>query len=172
MACWGHHEFFSNSILFSLFDRSHFYVVSAAALLLFILVVAAKRLSNQQNLLVSEGLSLLLGATVMLWSPVHLSSSRFNANQSLSLSIYNLFALIAPLLFWIPNQKRFEVIYYFVFFGTLQAIITPDPSSGYPSYSFLNTELCTAVKLSLLPITLGLLNCIQLCGELGAHLFD
>jgi hypothetical protein len=40
--------------------------VSAAALLLFILVVAAKRLSNQQNLLVSEGLSLLLGATVML----------------------------------------------------------------------------------------------------------
>ncbi|HAZ78363.1 MAG TPA: hypothetical protein DCX08_00380 [Porticoccaceae bacterium] len=66
MACWVHHEFFSNSILFSLFDRSHFYVVSAAALLLFILVVAAKRLSNQQNLLVSEGLSLLLGATVML----------------------------------------------------------------------------------------------------------
>ena len=130
------HLFFSDSIAFSSFGQSHFYAVFAATILLVILISAAKRLSHQQNLMVSRVLSLLLCTTVVAWSLVHVRFGRFSADESLPLSICNLFALIAPLLFWIPHQKRFEVIYYFVFSGTLQAIITPDPSSGYPSYSF------------------------------------
>ena len=130
------HQFFSDSIVFSAFDQSHFYAVFTSVLLLVSVLVVAKRLDYRQNILVCRGLSLLLCATVMLWSLVHVKFGRFSAIESLPLSICNLFALIAPLLFWIPNQKRFEVIYYFVFSGTLQAIITPDPSSGYPSYSF------------------------------------
>ncbi len=130
------HQFFSDSIVFSPFNQSHFYAVFTSVLLLVSVVVVAKRLDYRQNLLVCRSLSLLLCATVMLWSLVHVKFGRFSAVESLPLSICNLFSLIAPLLFWIPNQKRFEVIYYFVFSGTLQAIITPDPSSGYPSYSF------------------------------------
>ena len=130
------HLFFSDSIVFSSFGQSHFYAVFAATILLIILISAAKRLSDQQNLMVSRGLSLLLCTTVVAWSLLHIRFGRFSADESLPLSICNLFALIAPLLFWIPHQKRFEVVYYFVFSGTLQAIITPDPSSGYPSYSF------------------------------------
>ena len=130
------HQFFSNSILFSPFGQSHFYAVFTSVLLLVSVVVVAKRLDYRQNLLVCRGLSLLLCATVMLWSLVHVKFGRFSADESLPLSICNLCALIAPLLFWIPHQKRFEVVYYFVFSGTLQAIMTPDPSSGYPSYSF------------------------------------
>jgi hypothetical integral membrane protein (TIGR02206 family) len=61
---------------------------------------------------------------------------RFNVDQSLPLSICNLFSLVAPFLFWTPNQRRFEIVYFFVLSGTLQAIITPDPEGGFPSYGF------------------------------------
>jgi hypothetical integral membrane protein (TIGR02206 family) len=44
--------------------------------------------------------------------------------------------LIAPLLFWKPNERSFEIVYYFILSGTLQAIITPDPDGGFPSYGF------------------------------------
>lgn len=44
--------------------------------------------------------------------------------------------MAAPILFWQPNRKRFEIVYFFVLAGTLQAIITPDPDGGFPSYGF------------------------------------
>ena len=54
----------------------------------------------------------------------------------LGLSTLTALRLSAPFLFWTPNQRRFEIVYFFVLSGTLQAIITPDPEGGFPSYGF------------------------------------
>ena len=77
------HLFFSDSIVFSSFGQSHFYAVFAATILLVILIAAAKRLSHQQNLMVSRVLSLSLCTTVVAWSLVHVRFGRFSANESL-----------------------------------------------------------------------------------------
>jgi len=45
--------------------------------------------------------------------------------------VFILFVMI-----FVNTARRFEIVYFFVLSGTLQAIITPDPDGGYPSYGF------------------------------------
>ena len=70
-----------------------------------------------------------------------LSSNLFFSNDIpfTSFSVAHLVAVvvfIACLLVFVNTARRFEIVYFFVLSGTLQAIITPDPDGGYPSYGF------------------------------------
>jgi hypothetical integral membrane protein (TIGR02206 family) len=128
--------FFDSDIAFVPFGESHIFVLLVFTLLLAPTIAAGRGLDYERNLLISRLGSLFLFVTLIAWTIVHIKLGRFNLAVNLPLSICNLFALIAPLLFWNPNERRFEITYYFILSGTLQAIITPDPNSGFPSYSF------------------------------------
>ena len=39
------------------------------------------------------------------------------------------------------SVSHLKIVYFFVLAGTLQAIITPNPDGGFPSYGFLNIGL-------------------------------
>lgn len=132
----GNNDFVNNDLPFSSFSQDHFGAVLVFFFCLIFFVVAGRCLSHHKNLLLTRVTSVFLSFTVIAWTLVHASYGRFDPSVNLPLSICNLFALIAPLLFWHPNERRFEVIYFFILSGTLQAIVTPDPSSGFPSYSF------------------------------------
>ena len=128
--------FLSNDIPFASFGHSHAVAVFVFIVLLGLSTLTALRLSDRKNLIVTRISSLFLCFTVVAWTAITLAFDRFNVDQSLPLSICNLFSLVAPFLFWTPNQRRFEIVYFFVLSGTLQAIITPDPEGGFPSYGF------------------------------------
>jgi hypothetical integral membrane protein (TIGR02206 family) len=128
--------FLSNDIPFASFGHSHAVTVFVFIVLLGLSTLTALRLSDRENLIVTRISSLFLCFTVVAWTAITLALDRFNVDQSLPLSICNLFSLVAPILFWTPNQRRFEIVYFFVLSGTLQAIITPDPEGGFPSYGF------------------------------------
>jgi len=128
--------FFNGDIPFVSFSQPHWGAMVVFVIFLLIFVSVPQRLTDQQNLLLTRATSIFLSLTVVIWTAIHISYGRFNAADNLPLSICNLFSLIAPLLFWQPNPRRFEIIYFFVLSGTLQAIITPDPDAGYPSYGF------------------------------------
>lgn len=128
--------FFSDNIPFTSFSPSHLGAVIVFIICFLIFVSAAPYLNSRQNLLLTRGASIFLSLTVLIWTAIHIVYGRFDAAINLPLSICNLFAVAAPFLFWKPNHRRFEVIYFFVLAGTLQAIITPDPGGGYPSYGF------------------------------------
>jgi hypothetical integral membrane protein (TIGR02206 family) len=128
--------FFDGDIPFISFSQPHWGAMFVFAFILLIFVRASQCLTDQQNLLLTRSASIFLCLAVVFWTAIHISYGRFNAAENLPLSICNLFSLIAPLLFWQPNPRRFEIIYFFVLSGTLQAIITPDPDGGYPSYGF------------------------------------
>ena len=124
--------FLSNDIPFASFGHSHAVAVFVFIVLLGLSTLTALRLSDRENLIVTR----ISSFTVVAWTAITLALDRFNVDQSLPLSICNLFSLVAPFLFWTPNQRRFEIVYFFVLSGTLQAIITPDPEGGFPSYGF------------------------------------
>ena len=128
--------FFSVDIPFESFGRTHSLTLLVFALLLGILIVASKRLSDRQNLLLGRLLSVFMSVSVMVWAGLHVVFERFNTAIDLPLSICNLFALLAPLLFWNPSHRRLEIIYFMVMCGTLQAIVTPDLYVGFPGYGF------------------------------------
>ena len=126
--------FFSADIGFTSFSQSHLGAVIVFILFVIIFVNAARRLDDRQNLLLTRSVSVFISFTVIIWTAIHMAYGRFDPAVNLPLSICNLFAVMAPLLFWQPNRRRFEIVYFFVLSGTLQAIITPDPDGGYPSY--------------------------------------
>ena len=128
--------FFSSDISFTSYSSPHLGAVVVFIVCLLGIVKLVPRLDDHQNLLLTRSASVFLSLTVLIWTAVHIAFGRFDAAVNLPVSICNLLALFAPLLFWQPNRRRFEVIYFFVLSGTLQAIITPDPDGGFPSYGF------------------------------------
>lgn len=132
----GDQGFFSVDIPFESFSPSHMATLVVFAFLLAAIVFAGKRLNNQQNLFLGRLLSLFMSASVLVWAGLHVFYDRFNIAVDLPLSLCNLFAFLAPLLFWNPDHRRFEVIYFMVMCGTFQAIITPDLYVGFPGYGF------------------------------------
>lgn len=134
--------FFRDDIAFASFGQSHLYTVVLSCALLILLVAMGQKLGRNRNLLVSRVLSVFLSLTVISFIALELWFDRFDIGVDLPFSLCNLFALLAPLLFWNPNLKRFEIIYFAVMSGTFQAIITPDLYTGFPTYGFFKYWIC------------------------------
>lgn len=128
--------FFSVDIPFESFSPTHLVTLAVFIILLTALIVAGKKFNDHQNLILGRALSVFMSVSVSIWAVLHLIYDRFNIAVDLPLSLCNLFAFLAPLLFWNPNHRRFEVIYFMVMCGTFQAILTPDLYVGFPGYGF------------------------------------
>ena len=101
------HPFFSFDIPFASFSPLHWWTLVAFAGILLLIVNVGRRLSAQQNLWLGRAIALFLSVTVVIFSWIHSWNGLFNYKVDLPLSICNLFALLAPLLFWQPNFRRF-----------------------------------------------------------------
>ena len=130
------HPFFSFNIPFASFSSSHWCTLAVFVGLLALVIKLGQKLSGGQNLWLGRGIAVFLTITVLIFSWIHSYNGLFNHKVDLPLSICNLFALLAPLLFWHPNFRRFEIIYFLVLCGTFQAMLTPDLYAGFPSYGF------------------------------------
>ncbi|MCS5587936.1 MAG: TIGR02206 family membrane protein [Porticoccaceae bacterium] len=128
--------FFRSDIPFSSFSQAHFVTILLSLALLILLVVVGRRLKRSQNLLIGRLLSLFLALTLVVYIALSIGLGRFDIAVHLPLSTCNLFALLAPWLFWNPNHKYFEIVYFMVMAGTLQSVITPDLYVGFPTYGF------------------------------------
>jgi hypothetical integral membrane protein (TIGR02206 family) len=130
------HPFFSFDIPFASFSASHWWTLLVFALILALTTRGGQKLNPVQNLWLGRAIAIFLSITVVIFSWIHSANGLFNYKVDLPLSICNLFAGLAPLLFWQPSFRRFEVIYFLVLCGTFQAMLTPDLYAGFPSYGF------------------------------------
>jgi len=151
--------FFRNDIPFSPFGHSHIAVILLSLSLLTLLVVIGRRLNRQQNLLIGRCISLFMSLTVVVYIALHIGFGRFDIAVDLPLSTCNLFALLAPWLFWNPSRKYFEILYFLIMAGTLQAVITPDLSVGFPTYGFFKYWI---IHVGLVILVIHYLLCFQL----------
>ena len=134
MSLWQ--QFLSVEIEFHSFGTQHFGALAVFALCMLATVWCIRNFDQRQNLLFSRRISIFLVITVVVFSAIKIYFNRFNLLIDLPISLCNLFAILAPLLFWHPNQRRLEVIYFLVMAGTLQAMLTPDLYVGFPSNEF------------------------------------
>ncbi|MDP6198776.1 MAG: TIGR02206 family membrane protein [Porticoccaceae bacterium] len=130
------HLFFSFDIPFESFSADHWWALATFFIFLSVIISISRKLSSARNLWLGRVISIFLSVTVLIFSWIHWRNGLFNYRVDLPLSICNLFALLAPLLFWQPHFKRFEVIYFLVICGTFQAMLTPDLYAGFPSYGY------------------------------------
>ena len=134
MTLWQ--QFLSVEIEFHSFSAQHLGALTVFALCMLATVWCIRNFDERQNLLFSRRISIFLVITVVIFSAIKIYFNRFNLLIDLPISLCNLFAVLAPLLFWRPNQRRLEVIYFLVMAGTLQAMLTPDLYVGFPSNEF------------------------------------
>lgn len=84
-----------------------------------------------------KGMGWVISGTVIGWSLLEMGLGNFNVSQDLPLPLCNFLALLLPLFTLTRSLFLFELFYFWVLSGTLQAIITPDLQDSFPHYHFL-----------------------------------
>ncbi len=123
---------------FILFGDQHWYVLLLTLFSCYVLPVLAKRyLSARQQLHLYRALISVLSFWVISYILILLLLGDFDLKTDLPLDICNLTALLLPILMWNPTIRVHEILYFWIFAGTLQAVVTPHLFNGFPNFIFL-----------------------------------
>ena len=95
--------FLSNDFDFQAFGNQHLAAVLVFCLFAAGVIWSVRNLNAAQNLLLSRCFSIFIFLTLVVWSLIKIYFDRFNILVDLPLSLCNLFAVLAPLLFWRPE---------------------------------------------------------------------
>jgi hypothetical integral membrane protein (TIGR02206 family) len=128
---------FSDNFTFSIGSNEHLFVVLLFAIGGFFLIYFSKNYLNKQ---LQERVGILfaytLSATVIIWSLTKIYLGTFNIQTDLPLNLCNLVALAAPILTVTKKKIYFELFFFWVMAGTLQAVFTPSLEHSFPHYDY------------------------------------
>lgn len=82
-------------------------------------------------------ISFLLSSAIIIWAIIEILLGRFYLETDLPLIFCNFTALVLPLFAYNRRQHYFNILYYIIFAGAIQAIVTPGLKFGFPHYEFI-----------------------------------
>ena len=141
----------TTSTVMPLFGASH--LVPIGLLILFVgLLVFLKKSSLQQSSLdrLGQVIALILFINFPLYFALQVMDGSLTWATAIPLYPCPLSSLLAPILVRTKNPKLFNVIFYWVFAGTVQAVITPEIKFTFPHYEYFYFWICHAGLLALL----------------------
>jgi len=102
------------------------------------LPIAARTHPGRWTRLVSQGLAVLLIASVVAYQLVVALGGQFEADSDLPLQLTDIVTVIAALALWSRSLLLFELTYFWGLTASLLAVLTPglDPDDGFPSFFF------------------------------------
>lgn len=134
----GEYLFFTPNTDFQLFGNQHLVMIALTVLLSIGLSVFAKRkLSEIQQVRLGRIMTVTMALTVIGWIVLRLAEGLFDYKTDLPFDICNITALLLPFLMWTPRHRVHEVLYFWIFAGTTQAVLTPHLFEGFPHYTFV-----------------------------------
>ena len=132
------YSFFAYNQDFSLFGFQHIAVlVLMLVLCIFLPLIAKKWFSQQQQLLLSRIMAVIISANALIYPLIKVALGDFDVQQDLPLDICNITAAMLPFVMWRPSYRVHEVLYFWVLAGTFQANITPYLYNGFPNFTFI-----------------------------------
>ncbi len=132
------HPFFADNENFVLFGQQHLGAIATAIILGGALIAWAKyRATTKQQIQLGKAMSLVLSLTIIVWTSIRLALGKFDPLGDLPLALCNLTALLMPLLMFSRRYTIYEVFYFWVLAGTVQAIITPDMQCAFPHHTYI-----------------------------------
>ncbi len=133
-----HSPFFVYNQDFTLFGTQHVSVMVLMVVLAIALPVVAKKfLSPEQQIRLSRGMGVFISFWAVAYVLILLFLGDFNYKTDLPLDICNMTALVLPFVMWNPSYRIYEILYFWILAGTLQAIITPHLFNGFPHFIFI-----------------------------------
>lgn len=122
---------------FVLFEPDHLVVMALTILVSVMLAFVARRSSAITDAAFRHGFAALLIGTWIAWYALFIERGWLGWGNALPLNLCD-WATIALLITLIrPNQKTFELAYFWAFAGTIQGLVTPDVNYSFPEPQFV-----------------------------------
>ena len=121
-----------------MWGTQHIVVLLMSILLgVFIIGYALKRLKPAQQYRLGLNLSLFVAFSEITWILLRLYLGVFELTEDLPFVICHFMALMLPVFMFGLNRLMYEILYFWILAGTMQAILTPHLINGFPNYTFL-----------------------------------
>lgn len=117
---------------FQTFGLQHGLTLLIAALAGVLLVYMGRKSDAAGKDRIGRFIGLSIVVAMLLWIVVRLVQGTFDHRIDLPLALCRLMGLLAPILAYTKSYRLFEVLYFWILAGTLQALITPDLDPGFP----------------------------------------
>lgn len=134
---------------FEPFTLQHFAPVFCFAILTAILIIVARRSpSESMKKWIGLSMALVIWGIMFAGSIMKMRDGTYTVQEDLPLFMCRLVAWLLPVAIYFMSRKWLKVLYFFVLAGTLQAVITPDLTFGFPSYEYIRYFILHAGLIS------------------------
>ncbi|MBA6153770.1 YwaF family protein [Gelidibacter maritimus] len=115
----------------------HWLPIIFASLVGFVTIRYAKNnlLKNEQHRLI-HFIAIGISITVISFHLHKVIFEDYDLQKDLPLYLCSLLAILIPIFTWYRKFWMYEVLVFWVIAGTLQAVITPDIASGFPTFNY------------------------------------
>lgn len=129
--------FLQDNNAFEPYGSHHLYALVFFTALALLLIVGAKYFANKkQQIAIGNAYACFLSFVIIAWTSIKIMRNDFDVKSDLPFHLCNLMALLMPLLSFTRKRLLYEILLFWVFAGTIQALITPDLSNGFPHYTY------------------------------------
>lgn len=119
------------------YGSEHLIAVLITSLIGVVTIVFAKRQNAKLQDRIFKGLCLVITGSVIFWAFAEVLYGRFEAEKDIPFIFCNFIATVLPLYAFSKDKTMFNIIYYLVVVGAIQAIITPSLKFNFPHYESL-----------------------------------
>jgi len=129
--------FLKDNYEFVVFGHQHFLVLLFFTIVGYTLIKYASKSSQELQIKIGNYIAYFISATVLIWTIYKLSSNHFDITNDLPFQLCYFLGLIMPLFTRTRKQLFYDILLFWVFAGTFQAIITPEARNGFPHIHFI-----------------------------------
>jgi hypothetical integral membrane protein (TIGR02206 family) len=129
--------FLNDNYEFVIFGYQHFYVLLFFSIIGIALIKYALKSTQEIKIKIGNYIAYFISGTVIIWTIFKFSSNRFDITHDLPFQLCYFVALLIPLFTRTRKQLVYDILLFWVFAGTFQAILTPELKNGFPHIHFL-----------------------------------
>jgi len=129
--------FLKDNYNFVIFSFQHLSVLFFFAFGGFALIKYASKSSQKNQIKIGNYIAYFISAIVLIWTIYKLTSKHFDIAQDLPFQLCYFIALLMPLFTRTRKQLLYDILLFWVFAGTFQAILTPEVKNGFPHIHFI-----------------------------------
>lgn len=125
-------------------------IIFAVGFTIFFVKYSNRNFSELQKQKAIHYLGWLVSLTVITFHLYRIGFDNYNFKTDLPLYLCSLMALLIPIFTYYRKYWMFEVLVFWIIGGTLQAIITPDITNGFPSFDYFRYWIAHLGLLSII----------------------
>ncbi len=129
--------FYKEQYEFQLFGFQHLTTLLVAIVFGVFIVWYGKKQSAQNQERIGIVMGTVLCITAIGWILIRAYFGYFDYQTDLPFDLCNSSAILFPFFVWKRRDWTFQILYYWIMAGTLQATLTPHLTHGFPHYTFL-----------------------------------